>query len=150
MRIEARGISNFFSEMALIFDIPIGVEVAASDDLIDVYDIELKGEKLSDFLVKFVAQHGQYDWLVRDGVINIVPTKSHHDPVVDEILQTRINAFSIGAKTDCSVLANKLMETPEISRIMAGHHLEASGLNFSGPFFRTLDKISVRRSNRAR
>lgn len=134
VRIRAQGISNFFSKIALRFDVPIGVEVAAKDDLMKWYEMDLLGQDVETLLNRFVTQHNRYGWQVNDGVINIIPM-TDRDPAVNELLQTKINAFSIETQMDCFAFANKLMQTPEISKIMTGYNLKAAGLNFSGLFF---------------
>ncbi len=143
-QIRERGVSNLFSKLALRFDIPIGIEVAANDDLTTWYEVEFKGERLADFLLRFASEHRQYSWEIQDGVINIFPT-TDHDPVIAKLVQAKIHDFSIAANTDSFVFANNLMETPEVSAIMASNHLKPAGLNFSGLYFPQLGRNFTRR-----
>lgn len=143
-RIREQGISNLFSSIALRFNIPIGVEVAANDDLMAWYQVEFRGETLIDFLVKFSSDHKRYSWQVQDGVINIFPT-SDHDPVIAELLETKITGFSITANTDSFAFANSLMSTPEVNAIMTYYRLKPADLNFSGVYFPQLGRNFTKR-----
>ncbi len=143
-RMRERGVSNLFSKLALRFDIPVGVEVAATDDLTNWYEIEFKGERLADFLLRFTSEHRQYSWEVQEGVINIFPTTAH-DPVTVKLLQAKIRDFSIAPNTDGFVFTNNLMETPEVSVIMTSYELQPAGPNFSGLYFPQLGRTFTRK-----
>lgn len=132
VRIKAQSIGQFFSDLSLSYDIPIGLEIALNDDELATYEINFRKGALSDLLTQFVTRHDQYTWEIKDGVVNVFPHDSHRDAVLDELLQTEISSFAVQEKTSCWTLEDSLVNTPEVKRVLSIHGLTPRGRNHVG------------------
>jgi hypothetical protein len=130
VRIEAQSIGSLLSDLSLSHNIPIGLETAQYDDGLGSYEIDFKGGTLADLLTQFVAQHGQYAWEIKDGVVNVLPKESYRDALFKDLLKTRISNFSVKEKTSCQTLADALVATPEASQL-----LQAKDTSYRAPSF---------------
>lgn len=130
VRIEAQNIGSLLSDLSLSHNIPIGLETAQNDDGLGSYEIDFKGGSLAELLTQFVAQHGQYAWEIKDGVVNVFPKDSYRDALFRELLKTKISNFSVKEKTSCQTLADSLVATPEAKQI-----LQAQGTSYRVPSF---------------
>src|SRR5262245_12288500 len=116
MQIEEQGIEAFFSDLSFTYDIPIALEIAQNNDELAIYIDDFTGGTLSEFLTRFVAQHEEYTWEIKDGVVTVFPKEKYRDPSFKELLGTRLKTFSIAEKTSCSALEDALVSTPEIKK----------------------------------
>ena len=80
-QIEGQGIEAFFSDFSLTNDIPLALEIASNNDELAAYRADFKGGTLSEFLTRFVAQHEEYTWEIKDGVLNVFPKEKYRDPI---------------------------------------------------------------------
>lgn len=131
-QIEGQGIEAFFSDLSLTNDIPIALEIASINDELATYRADFKGGTLSEFLTRFVAQHDEYTWEIKDGVLSVFPKEQYRDPIFKELLGTQFKTFSIVEKTSCWALEDALVSTPEIKKVLETHALQVSGRNFTG------------------
>lgn len=128
VQIEAQSIGSFFSSLALSSDIPIGLEIASSEDRRTSYAVDFKKGTLSELLNQFVTEHTEYSWEIRDGVVNVFPKKGHRVTLFQDLLKTRIGRFSVKENTSCSALVESLITTSEIRKI-----LNVSGTKYRAP-----------------
>jgi hypothetical protein len=140
VRIEAQSIGSLFSDLSLSYDIPIGLELALNDDELMTYQIDFKKGTLADLLTQFVAQHDQYDWEIKDGVVNIFPKDNYRDVILDKLLEAEISSVVVKENTSCRALEESLVKTPEIKKILEDNGITHSGLNFSGGYFPQLGR----------
>ena len=150
VRIQGQSISDLFSRLALRYDIPIGLEIARPGHLQSFYRIEFRKGTLSELLTQFVAEHDEYTWKIEDGVVRIFPKDAYRDSLVNRLLATQINNFSVAKRTVTWSLSQSLFSTPEIETIVEPYELRNGGENFSGFFFPQLGKefsFSVSRMN---
>src|SRR5258706_2986562 len=115
VQIEARSLGQLLSRLSLSHKMQIGLEVALGDQLGDQlgdYSINFKAGSLKDFLTKLVTQHEEYQWEIKDDVVNVFPKDNYRDVVVEELLSTEIGRFSVKQKTSCWDLENALADTP--------------------------------------
>lgn len=140
VHIEQQSLASLLSDLSLSYEIPIGLELAVNDDELAVHKIDFSGGSLSDLLTQFVAQHSQYTWEIKDGVVNIFPKDKYRDLILDELLSAKIGAFSIKANTSCWDLQKSLTSTPEIRRIREVYGIAPSGFNFTGLYFPQLGR----------
>lgn len=124
VRIEAQGIRQLFSRLALSYDIPIGLEIATDEDELAEFSLDLKEDSLTDVLNRFVTEHKEYRWEIRGVVVNIFPNNGFRDAVLNQILDTKISRLTIKENTSCWAFRRSVISTPEVREI-----LEASGLN---------------------
>lgn len=140
IQIEGQGIEAFFSDLSLTYDIPIALEVASNNYELANYRVDFKGGTLSDFLTQFVAQHEEYTWDIKNGVLSIFPKERFRDPIFRELLGTRLKTFSISKRTSCWALEDALVRTTEIKKVLEVHGLQVSGRNFSGAYLPQLGR----------
>lgn len=103
-------------QLALRFDIPIGIECARQSRSIS---FEVDNATIADVLDRIVSTDGQYRWEVADGVVNVVPRASP-----DPILETKISRLLIRQTDRRSALA--VLETQSEVRARA----RAEGVKF--------------------
>jgi hypothetical protein len=130
VQIEAQSIGSFFSKLALSFNIPIGLEIAAKQGDLASYGTDFKKGTLSELLNQFVIQHNEYAWEIRDGVVNVFPKDDYRDALFHNLLEIRIGRFTVKENTSCWTLAETLLSTPEMKRV-----LEANGTTYRAPDF---------------
>lgn len=140
IHIQAQSIESFFSDLSLSHNIPIGLEIAATDNELAIYDIDFKKGTLADLLDQFVRVHGSYSWEMKDGVINIFPRDSYRDFAINELLKTEVAVFRIDPDTSGWKLVESLLSTPEVRSKMQARGITSSGLNFSGGYFPQLGR----------
>jgi hypothetical protein len=130
IQIEAQSVGSFFSELALSSNIPIGLEIASREGNLASYGIDFKKGTLSELLNRFVIQHNQYAWEIREGVVNVFPKDEFRDALFHNLLETRIGHFAVKENTSCWMLAETLVSTPEMKKV-----LEANGTSYRSPDF---------------
>ncbi|HEU4507314.1 MAG TPA: hypothetical protein VFR78_03680 [Pyrinomonadaceae bacterium] len=118
VQIERESIAGLFSALSFTYNIPVGLEIARSGNRLSLYRIDFHKGTLSDLLAQFVAQHEEYTWQIENGVVSVFPKEDHRDPVVRELLLTRISSFSVPEKTSCWHFGQNLLSTPETKRIL--------------------------------
>jgi len=123
--LEEDSIAQLLSRFSFAFSIPIGLEIARGGDEPTFYRIELKKGTLSDLLTQFVTDHPEYAWQIENDVVNIFPKENFRDPVVRELLETKISSFSLRAKTSTVAFGQNLLCSPETKRI-----LELNGITY--------------------
>ena len=134
VRIEAQGVDSLFAKLSLNYDIPIGLEVAAGEDELAIYQLDLKEGTLSDLLTQFTARYDRYAWNIQGGVVNVSPKDAYRDTLFRDLLETGISRFSVKKNTSCRDLVRSLVETPEIRRVIEGHGTRYRARNFSGAY----------------
>ena len=150
VRIQGQSISDLLSRFALRYDIPVGLEIARPGDLASFYCINFRKGTLSDLLTQFVADHNEYAWKIEDGVVSIFPRDAYRDYLMNQLLATEIDDFSVAKRTTTWTLSQSLFSTPEIAGILEGYALRNGGENFSGFSLPQLGKefsFSVSRMN---
>ena len=130
VRIRKQTVGALLSELSLSYGIPIGLEAAPSDTRLGNYQLEFKKGTLAELLNQFVTQNDRYTWRINEGVVNVLPKADSRDFLLQNLLETRINAFQIKPETSCSNLAESLIATPEVNRLLV-----ASGVTYREPSF---------------
>jgi hypothetical protein len=116
--IEKEGIVQLFSSFSFAYNIPVGLEVARGGDTPSLYVIDFKKGTLSELMTQFVSEHEEYVWEISDGVVHVFPKEHYRDPIVRELLETRIRRFHVAQKTTTVLFGENLLSTPEINRII--------------------------------
>ena len=132
VQIHAQDITSFFAELSILYDIPIGLETAANEPELSSYSIDFKSGTLADLLTQFVSQHSLYAWRVEEGVVNVFPKDGYRDAVYKELLATKIQKFSVKAKTSCWNLVEDLVAQPETKTVLAATRSTFNGRSPSG------------------
>jgi len=123
VRIEEETIEQLFSHFSFAYNIPLGLEVAKGDDGPTLYKIDFKTGTLSDLLTQFVKKHEKYAWQIENGVVSVFPKEDYRDPVLREVLVTEINSFSVAPGTSTWTFGKRLLDAPEIKRILKRYEM---------------------------
>jgi len=140
VRIKKQTVGLMLSELSLQYGVPIGLEVAPSEDQLGNYAFNFKKGTLSELLTQFVAEHNQYAWRINDGVVNVFPKEGSRDFLLQNLLETRIGAVQVKEKTNCSTLAASLMTSPELKRVLDASGVTYRERSFSGFFIPQLGR----------
>jgi hypothetical protein len=125
--------SNLLTRLSLDYDIPLGVEISADEQLSNHYRVELSEGTVADLMSQIVSQNGRYDWIIENGVVNIFPRDKYRDAFLAELLTVRIGSFAVDKNSDCLKLQNDLVNAPEIKAVIDAHGMQ-TGINFSGAY----------------
>lgn len=140
VRLRAQGVDGLLSSLALSHDIPIGLESAAGEDESAEYEIDFQGGTLSDFLTQFAARHQQYEWEIRDGVVNVFPKSEHRDALFAGLLKVKIGRLSVKEGTSTWNLAESLAASPEVKKFLKASGTAYRGRGFTGPYIPQLGR----------
>ena len=151
LQIEARNIHLMLSKLAYQFNVPISLEVAFDDDLLNSKHLKVNVKKgtLADVLDSIVTQQPSYIWKSSESTIRVFPKDEFRDPFLHSLLETNITRFVIPLKTVRMTFKQKLTGQPELKDLLAsnGVSLSTDGILNSeirsfGPDF-TLDLQNV-------
>lgn len=133
LQIEARNIHLLLSKIARQYSVPISLEVAADDDLLNsnhLY-VEVKKGKLADVLDNIVKQKPTYIWEVSDGTIRVFPKGEFRDPLLQTLLETKISYFVIPKATAKFTFRRALSEHAELKNLLVSYGVRPSNEAFS-------------------
>jgi hypothetical protein len=150
VHIKTQGIGQFFSRLSLANDIPIGLEIAANEDALAIYRLDFQGGTLAQLLTQFAAEHKEYAWEIRNGVVSVFPKEQYRDAVLTQLLVTEISRFSVKKRTSCWALSDALAATPEIKSILDANRMTHSPGYVGGFYIPQLGKnfaLTVSRRN---
>ena len=120
LELEASNIHLLLSELSDQKKIPIGVEVSPQDDLSRKKTIRLQIEHgtLADALNSIVKQNPLYTWKIQDEVVNVFPVETKRDPLLRDVLETKLGKFSIPRGMTRFDLRQTLGKAPEIKTVL--------------------------------
>lgn len=146
-KIQAQNLRQLFANISLSYDIPIGFVVSSKGDQIPV-SFDLKTGTISDLLTKIVDQFDDYTWETRDGVINVFPKKMYQNTIVNELLDTSVDSFSIKQNSSCQTVVKSLLSVPEIRKVLEANSLSYQKQNHIGFYIQQTGKrYSLKVSN---
>jgi len=120
LELEADNMHLLLLKLSTQQGIPIGFEVSPDDDLSQTKTLRLqiKGGTLSDVMRSIVEQNPLYTWKIHDNVVNVFPLEANRDPLLRNVLETRLEKFSIARGTTRFTLRQTLSAIPEIRTIL--------------------------------
>ena len=118
VQIEKQSLGQLFAALSFRYNIPTGLEIARSGNHLDLYRIDFREGKLSQLLKQFVCENPEYAWKIEDGVLSIFPKDDYRDPLVREILSTKISSFSVSERTSTWNFRENLLSTPESETVL--------------------------------
>ena len=136
IRFQEKNIHLALSRISGRYKVPIGLEVASADDLLNERSItvQLNGGTLGDVLNAVVSQCPLYTWKVQDGVINVFPTSGNRDPVLKAILAARIQDFYLEEGAPRFTFRQRVTSDPAVKSL-----LEENAVTFEGEMFSARD-----------
>ena len=132
VNIQASNIHLALSKLANQYKLPIGLEVAADDDLLKKRNlsVRLKAGTVKDVLDAVATQCPDYTWELKDEVINVFPKRPNRDPLLENILAVSLKAFAIEEGTARIEFTKAVVSSHELSSL-----LKANGLNVEYEIF---------------
>jgi len=106
---------QLLQEISSAFRVPIGLEKSTLNFRSPEREIEvnLKQGNLQQTLDKVFEQNGNYRWRLTNGVINVFP-KANRDPVLEDILDTQVEKFSLEPGVSRLSVRDAMLGLPEI------------------------------------
>lgn len=150
LELEASNIHLLLSELSDQKKIPIGVEVSPQDDLSQTKTIRLqiKHGTLADALNSIVKQNPLYTWKIQDQVVNVLPVATSRDPLLRNVLETKLEKFSIHRGMTRFSLRQTLITLPAINMILTQFSVVAENQSFMSRDFDPLGrKYSLEAAN---
>jgi len=125
LALEASNINLLLSEFSAQTKIPIGLEVSPYDDLSTtrIIRLQIKQGTLADALNSIVKQNSLYTWKIQDEVVNVFPTDANRDLLLREVLETKLEKFSLPRGAGRFTLRQTLSTMPAITMILTEHHV---------------------------
>jgi|SRR5829696_1994197 len=132
LELKASNIHLLLSELSDQKKIPIGVEVSPQDDLSRKKTIRLQIEHgtLGDALNSIVKQNPLYTWKIQDEVVNVFPVETKRDPLLRDVLETKLGKFSIPRGMTRFDLRQTLGKVPEIKTLLTQHKVVPENQSF--------------------
>jgi len=133
LQIEGKNINQLLAKIAYKYDVPISLEVASDEDLVNskVLTVQLKKGTLADVLNNIVKQKPSYTWKTSDSVIRVFPNDDFRDPLLQTVLQTRINHIVVRKSTAKLNFREALTRSPELKNLLVSYGVRASNEAFS-------------------
>lgn len=136
LNLKAANISVLLSDLSTQKNLPIGLEVSPQDDLSKTKTVRLqiKSGTVADVLTSIVKQNPLYTWKIQDGVINVLPVEANRDPLLREVLETRLEKFSMERGMGKFYVRQTLSTIPAIKTILTQHKVVADNSAWSRDF----------------
>lgn len=136
LELKAANIGLLLSDLSTQKNLPIGLEVSPQDDLSQTKTIRVRIKRgtLADVLTSIVKQNPLYTWKIQDGVINVLPVEANRDPLLREVLETRLEKFSMERGMGKFYVRQTLSTTPAIKTILTQHKVVADNSALSRDF----------------
>lgn len=127
--------------------VPIGFEPALGHKPEYHLNLEAENVTLQEVLDLIVQQEPSYRWEVKDGVINLIPTKSR-DYFVERLLNTPIQRFDPPKVLGPSQIRDAIVDLPEVVDLLKINSITAShyGYYYRYPSVYTNAKVDLNTS----
>lgn len=127
--------------------IPIGFEPALGHKHQYRLNVDADNVALQEVLDQIVKQEPDYRWVVKDDVINLIPTKSRDD-FVERLLNTPIQRFDPPKVLGPSQIRDAIVDLPEVVGLLKVNGITAShyGYYYRYPSIYTNAKIDLKTS----
>lgn len=128
LQIEERNMHLMLSKLAYQYNVPISLEVAFDDDLLDSkhLKVHVKNGTLADVLNSIVTQQPSYTWKSSESTISVFPKDRFRDPFLHTLLETKLTHFVIPIGTSRLSFKQKLASRPELKDLLASNGVSLS------------------------
>jgi len=115
LQIEGQTINQLLASLAYKCNVPISLEVATNEDLINSHRLTVQRKKgtLADVLDDIVKQKPTYVWEATKDTIKVFPKSDYRDPLLQTLLEVRISRVVIGKSTVKLNFREALTRSPE-------------------------------------
>lgn len=133
LQIEAKNINLLLSKIAYQYGVPISLEVATDDDLLNSKQLTVQVQKgtLANVLDSIVKQKPSYTWEVSETTIRVFPKSEFRDPLLQTLLEMRISHFVVPKRTAKFTFRQALTNRPEVKNLLASYGVRSSNELFS-------------------
>ena len=140
--LNGANIGLVLSDLSMQKNLAIGLEVSSQDDLSQTKTVllQIKRGTLADVLNSIVKQNPLYTWKIQDGVINVLPVEANRDPLLRDVLETRLEKFSIERGMSKFNVRQSLSTVPVIKSILTQHKVVADNSAFMSREFTPLGR----------
>lgn len=131
--LEATNIGRLLDRFSFQTKIPIGLEVSSDDDLSATKKrmrLEIKHGTLRDVLDSVVKQNPLYEWKIEDQVVNVFPKDANRDAVLKEVLETKLDRFSVYRNMTRFTFRQALTTTPPVKQLLLQHNVLPDNQSF--------------------
>jgi len=121
--LEAANIGLLLDSFSAQTKVPTGLELSSDDDLSIPKRIrlEIKHGTLRDVLDSVVKQNPLYEWKIEDEVVNIFPKSANRDALLKEVLETKLDKFSIDRGMTRFSFRQALTTTQALKSVLLQH-----------------------------
>jgi hypothetical protein len=109
--------------LAIDHKIPVGLEMPSTEAYKDKLEINVEDGTLRDVLDSITQQQSAYQWEIRDGVINFMPTHDRYN-FIAALLDKNIQQFSPDKGLDKFALRNEILQLTEIRELMSSNSVK--------------------------
>lgn len=131
-RIEGKNINQSLAEIAYKFGVPISLEVATNEDLTKSITVQQNRGTLADVLDNIVKRKPSYTWEASETTIRVFPKGEFRDPLLQTVLEIRIDHFVVPKGTARITFQKALSEQPELRDVLASYRVRPLIEAFSG------------------
>ena len=135
LQFEARNINLILSKIAYQYGVPVSLEVAKNDDLLNGKElkIDVKNGTIADVLDSIVKQAPSYTWEVSDDIIKVFPKSDFREPLLQALLEIRIRHFVVAKPMSKQTFREALTERKELRSLF-----DSYGVSFYNEIFSTV------------
>ena len=154
LQIEGQTINQLLASLAYKCNVPISLEVATNEDLINSHRLTVQRKKgtLADVLDDIVKQKPTYVWEATKDTIKVFPKSDYRDPLLQTLLEVRISRVVVGKSTVKLNFREALTRSPELKNLLTSYNVRPLNEGFSsldfetfgGDFSLDLENASVR------
>lgn len=142
LELKGSNIHMLLSELSDLKKVPIGVEISPQDELLrkKTVRLQIKHGTLADALNSIVKQNPLYTWKIQDEVVNVFPVDAKRDPLLRDLLETKLETFSIPRNMTRFDLRQTLGKLPAISTLLTQHKVVPENQSFMSRDFLPLGR----------
>lgn len=154
LHIEGTNINKLLAKIAYKYNVPMSLEVATNEDLLNSKSLTVKLKKgtLADVLDDIVKQKPSYIWEADESTIKVFPKSDYRDPLLQTLLEVRIAHIVIRKSIAKLNFREALTRSPELKNLLASYNVRPLNEAFSaydiqplgGDFSLDLENMSVR------
>ena len=95
---------------------------------------------MADALNSIVEQNPLYTWKIQDEVINVFPVEANRDPLLRDVLEAKLERFSIPRGMTRFDLRQTLGKVPEVKALLTQHKVIPENQSFMSRDFLPLGR----------
>jgi len=123
LQVEAVNINHLLVKIAYQYEVPMSLEVATNEDLLDgkSLGVHVKQGTLADVLNSIVKQKPSYTWDVNESTIRVFPKSEYRDPLLQALLEIKIRHFVLPKRTARLTFRQAITNRTELKNLLASY-----------------------------